>query len=126
MDIALATLVYADLSTPFTDGAPGPATSKYPVAPPRQMQNETLNRLTFVFEASGADRAYSIAADSTRAAHIMGRTSSINFPTTTGAYPTGEGKSDIPVSARETAARTIPPSGQLYARSSRESLCNGF
>jgi hypothetical protein len=57
---------------------------------------------------------------------FAGQTNPTNFPTTTGAYQTGEGGIDIPVPAQEKAARTIPLSAQLDARHSQERLCNGF
>lgn len=208
MGIVLATLLYAGLSTPFTaDAAPDRPNSKYLVPPSRQTLNETLNSLTFIFEAhcgrlrargahkgnnlvycadarkvgydvavrsgadlerihldyegadslitheegnlltsagsvgwygasrvpirkstsdTGADRASSVAADSVGAAHVTGHTNSTNCSTNTGAYRTGEGKSEIPAAARTIAVWTIPLSIQLYARNSRESLCNGF
>jgi Beta-propeller repeat len=75
---------------------------------------------------SATDRAYRIAVDKTRAAYRTGNTSSINFPTTTGAYQTGESKSEIPAADGKIGAWTIPPSAQLDARNSRENLCNGF
>ena len=57
---------------------------------------------------------------------FAGLTNSTNFPTVTGAYQTGESKSEIPVAARKIAAWTVPLSAQLDARNSRENLCNGF
>ena len=76
---------------------------------------------------SSTDRVYSIAADCSGAAHVIGRSNSTSLPTattTTGAYQTGEG--GIPVSAREIATWPIPLSAQLDARHSQERLCNGF
>jgi hypothetical protein len=75
---------------------------------------------------SGADRAYSIAVDSTGVAYVTSSTSSTNFPNTTGAHQTGESKIEIPVADGKISAGTIPPSAQLDARNSRENLCNVF
>ncbi|HEY1865743.1 MAG TPA: SBBP repeat-containing protein, partial [Candidatus Acidoferrales bacterium] len=53
--------------------------------------DRTLAGVSTYLEGSGADRAYSIAVDSTGAVYVTGHTNANNFPTNTGAYQTGEG-----------------------------------
>jgi hypothetical protein len=52
--------------------------------------NPTLSSLLYstYIGGSGSDASYSVAVDSTGVAHIVGRTTSTNFPTTPGAFQT--------------------------------------